>query len=641
MCGICGVYYFRDGDPREPDAAPAMARTLRHRGPDAEGFHAEGRVRLGHRRLRIIDLAHGDQPMANEDGSVRVSFNGEIFNFVELREWLEGRGHRFRTRSDTEVIVHLYEELGEGCVERLRGQFAFAVWDARRERVVLARDRLGIKPLYWGVDRGRCLFASELRGILAALDALPPIDEEALLEYLTYLYVPAPRTILRGVHKLEPGHILILDPDGTTLRRYWDLSFDEDRSAGSVDAVAEEVLDALREAVRIRLVSEVPLGAFLSGGIDSSAVVALMAEVAAEPVRTFSVGFREARFNELPHARDLAEAVGSRHFETVVASRPETVLDRISSVYDEPFADSSSIPTYTVSEITKAHVTVALSGDGGDENFAGYRRYRFDLLENRIRRRIPAPIRRGVVGPLARVYPKADWLPRMFRGRTLLGNLAVDPDRGYFRTQASAPRPQLDAMLQADLRNRLRGHDPFSVLERHFRNAPRDPLSRIQYVDFKTYLPDDILTKVDRASMAHSLEVRVPILDHSFVERVARIPSSLKLRGGEGKYVFKRALRGVVPDGILDREKMGFSVPLAKWMRDELRPAFRECLDDPAMGAFFDVREIEGMWKRHRAKVRDFAIPLYAVLAFHRWHRSFAAPAASSRARPVGAGGGA
>jgi len=627
MCGICGIYAFGSGVLGPGDPLPAMTGALRHRGPDAEGFHAEGRVGLGHRRLKIIDLATGDQPLANEDGSVWVTYNGEIFNFVELRAWLEKRGHRFRTRSDTEVLVHLYEEAGESGVERLRGQFAFAVWDARRERLLLARDRLGIKPLYWTVDAGRLVFASELKGILPALATPPAVDEEALLDYLTYLYVPAPKTIFRGIRKLEPGHTLVVTPEGTRERRYWDLAFPEGGAPGpSEDEVAVEILELLREAVRIRLVSEVPLGAFLSGGIDSSAVVALMAEASAEPIRTFSVGFREARFDELPHARALAERVGARHFETVVDARPDAVLDRIGAVYDEPFADSSAIPTYTVSEITRQHVTVALSGDGGDENFAGYRRYAFDVLENRIRRRIPRPLRRGILGPLARIWPKSDWLPRALRAKTLLGNLAAEADRAYFQTQSAAPRAILDRMLRGDLRAKLRAYDPFAVLERHFAVAPRDPLARIQYVDFKTYLPDDILTKVDRASMAHSLEVRVPILDHLFVEQVARIPSSWKLRGREGKAIFKRALRGTVPDDTLERGKMGFSVPLAGWMRREFHEAFEACLADPSMAEFFDRSALEGMWRRHRAGIRDFATPLYAVLAFWQWHRNFGAP---------------
>lgn len=598
-----------------------MAEAITHRGPDADGFHAEGRIRLGHRRLRIIDLEGGVQPMSNDDASVWLTFNGEIFNFPELREELEARGHRFRTRSDTEVIVRAYEEYGVEMVERLRGQFAFGLYDAKRERLLIARDRLGIKPLYYRIETDRVLFASEIKALLPALESTPPVDPTAVVDYFTYLYVPAPKTIFEGIHKLEPGHVLLITPDGVEDRRYWDLEFSD--GGGDEDALASQVLESLREAVRIRLVSDVPIGAFLSGGIDSSGVAALMSEVSEQQIRTFSIGFRESEYNELPYAREMARRIGSIHEEKVVPAEPARVFDALASMFDEPFADSSAIPTYTVSGITREHVTVALSGDGGDENFAGYRRYYFDALENRIRRAVPAPLRRGVFGAMAAVYPKADWLPQVFRAKTMLGNLAEDGDRGYFRTQAALPRPLLDRMLSADLRRQTAEYDAFGMMERHYANAPDHPLSRIQYVDFKTYLPDDILTKVDRMAMAHSLEVRVPILDHLFVEQVARISPDLKLRGKTGKYLLKKALAPVVPAETLHRQKRGFSVPLARWMSDELGGALETVLGDEGLDQYLDRDAIRGMWDRHRSGVRDFAVPLYCVLAFGAWFRHY------------------
>ena len=626
MCGIRGVYYLgaegRERAAASPDPTPAMAGAIVHRGPDADGFHADGRVRLGHRRLRIIDLEGGIQPMSTEDGRVWITFNGEIFNFQELRSDLEAKGHRFRTKSDTEVILHLWLEHGEACVTRLRGQFAFAIWDASRELMFVARDRLGIKPLYYAVDGERLLFASEAKSILAALDEVPPIDETAVVDYFTYLYVPAPKTIYRGISKLEPGHSMRITPEGHEISRYWDLEFADPGSTDEASA-ARDVLESLREAVRVRLVSDVPLGAFLSGGIDSSAVAALMAEEVRDPIRTFSVGFREAAFDELPYARSMAERIGSRHFEKVVPADPATVFDRIGRFYDEPFADSSAIPTYTVSGITREEVTVALSGDGGDENFAGYRRYRFDRLENQVRRWIPRFVRRTAVAGLARVYPKADWLPQPLRAKTLLGNLAQDPDRGYFLTQSALPRSILDTMLARDLVTRLRDYDPFDTMRPHFERAPSDPLSRIQYVDFKTYLPDDILTKVDRASMAHSLEVRVPILDHRFVERFAALPAHQKVRGGRGKHALREALRARIPASVLDGTKRGFDTPLKSWMRGPLRGAVAEAIEALPRD-WFHKPALTRVLAEHEAGKRDHGRLLWSLLVLEHWRRRHA-----------------
>ena len=599
-------------------------RCLRHRGPDESGQWRDHHCALGHARLSIIDLTAGRQPMANEDGTVRISYNGEVYNYRELMAELKAKGHRFSTRSDTETIVHAWEQWGPACVERLRGMFAFAIWDGPQRRLFLARDRLGIKPLYYYASGGRLVFGSEIKACLADPGVPRRIDSQALYDYLCYLYVPAPKTMFAGIRKLPAGHTLDYHEGRVEIKRYWDLTFSGE-PVGDESAVCEVLLDKLREAVEIRLMSEVPLGAFLSGGIDSSAVVWTMSKLLDRPVTTNSIGFSDQAFNELPHADALAERLGTDHHRYVVTPRAAEVVETLATHYDEPFADSSAVPTYYVSQMARQNVTVALSGDGGDENFAGYRRYLFDRAEAKVRRFLPGMIRRGVFGPLGRIWPKADWLPRPLRFKSTFGNLATDEAHGHFRTVCFLDRHEAFSAMAGDMQRAVGDYDPVSVLEEHFRRVADcpDPVSRCQYVDMKTYLVDDILTKVDRASMAVSLEVRVPLLDHEFMQYAATLPSGLKLRGGVGKYIFKQALRGPLGPEIVDRTKMGFSIPLADWFRKDLKRFTEErlLLPDARIAEWLDRDMMHRVWNEHQGGRRNWQELIWAALMLELWAR--------------------
>ena len=626
MCGICGIFAAGPGGSVDRAVVERMTAAIAHRGPDDDGFHVAGPIGLGHRRLSIIGVKTGHQPIFTEDRRLAIVFNGEIYNYQPLRKELESLGHRFRTESDTQVILLAYREWGADSVRRLRGMFAYAIWDEAARALFLARDRLGIKPLYYAWDGRTLRFGSEIKAILQDASFRPTFDPLALDEYLTYLYVPAPRSIYREVRKLRPGHSLAVTARGLEEREYWDLAI-RPRSARSEEEVVEGLRAALEDAVGSHLMSEVPLGAFLSGGIDSSAVVGTMARLTDRPVQTASIGFREDDYDELPVARRVAAAFGADAYERVVEAHAADILEKLAWHYDEPFADSSMVPTYYVSQVARERVIVCLSGDGGDENFAGYRRMRFDYLENRIRSRIPRWVRRGVLAPVAAAYPKADRLPQVFRGKTLLTNLTLTPERAYHNTMRWFTPAMKARLYRPSLRAAVGDHDAFQVQEEFFRRSEGwHPLSRIQYVDFKTYLPDDILAKVDRASMAHSLEVRVPLLDHQFVEHVAGIPADLKLRNGSGKYIFKRALQGLVPDEVLTRRKMGFSVPLDLWFRGELRAPFEERVLAP--GSFteslFEPGAVRSLWDEHQKGIRDRSYPLWALLTLEHWGRRFA-----------------
>ena len=625
MCGITGIFYPRASDTVEVNQLHRMTSVLVHRGPDEGDVYSEGPIGLGHRRLSIIDLTGGKQPIFNEDRTMAIVFNGELYNFQRLRETLLQRGHRFITKSDTEVILHAYEEYGSQCVQHLRGMFAFAVWDGVKKQLFLARDRVGIKPLYYYWNGQKFLFGSEIKALLQDPTVQRNIDPYALDEYLTYLYIPAPRTIFQQIYKLRPGHTLTVSECGLKEEEYWDLTFQPESDQPEHD-VAEGVLEKLRESVSVHLMSEVPLGAFLSGGIDSSAVVAIMAGLLDQPVNTASIGFREAEFDESPYARAVAQQFQANAYEKTVEADAAKILETLAWHFDEPFADSSMVPTYYVSQVARERVTVCLSGDGGDENFAGYRRYRFDVFENAVRKVLPQSLRGPLFGALGCLYPKADWLPRIFRGKTLLTNLSLAPERAYFQTM-SWFTPAMKRLLYRDsLRTALSGYDSFTVMQQYFdRTQGWDPLSRIQYVDIKTYLVDDILTKVDRASMAHSLEVRVPLLDHEFMEYVARIPAGYKLHAGEGKYIFKKALAELLPKEVMARTKMGFSIPLATWFRGPLRKSFDERIF--TKGAFienlFDVAPIRQWWEQHQRGTRNYAPELWALLVLEYWGRRF------------------
>ncbi len=623
MCGIAGIFNFRAEEPVSSRVLKAMTDTLVHRGPDDEGFHLGDGVGLGHRRLSIIDLEGGHQPLANEDNTVWIVFNGEIYNFLELHDELVKKGHTFKTRSDTEVIVHLYEEQGERCFERLRGMFAIAIWDARERKLLLARDRVGKKPLYYYGSAAGVVFGSEIKAVLQNPAVPREIDPEALSDYFSFLYVPAPKSIFKNIRKVLPGHYVVVSERGISESKYWDLSFAE--TAELAEPVwCERILEALEEAVKLRLISDVPLGAFLSGGVDSSSVVAMMHRILDGPVITSSIGFDEKDYDELPYARIVASHFGTDHHEHMVRPDALTVVEKLAWHYDEPFGDSSAVPTYYVSKVAREHVTVALSGDGGDENFAGYRRYYFDRRENWVRGLLPAAVRRPVFGSLARLYPKADWAPRVFRGKATFENLARSPIEGYFRS-ISAFRSELkQRLLHGDLRRALNGYDSLHVLRQHYDNAgTADPLSRIQYVDIKSYLTDDILQKVDRASMAHSLEVRAPLLDHKVMELAASMPSSMKLRGTNGKYIFKRALEKVLPATVLKRRKMGFGVPLAEWFRKDLKEFAHSVIFACNAPISLDEATVKLVWAEHQSGLRNRSTELWALLMLRLWEREF------------------
>jgi asparagine synthase (glutamine-hydrolysing) len=640
MCGICGIYYT-DGQRVDPDVLKKMTDTLIHRGPDDEGYYVNspmndygpkwffsaghGAVGLGHRRLSIIDLSSGQQPMSSADGKLWIVFNGEIYNYPALKKQLTEKGHCFRTNSDTEVIIYAYREWGEDCVNHLRGMFAFAIWNRQKEELFLARDRLGIKPLYYYWDGRQIIFGSEIKAILAHPGIDRQIEPTAVADYFALMYVPAPKSIFKNISKLPAGYTLVLKPESQPIiKQYWDLQFAPDTSI-TEEQWCERIIDKLRESIDIRTLSEVPLGAFLSGGIDSSAVVALLSGLSNDPVKTSSIGFSNDQFNELPYAHEIVDRYATDHHEMIVEADAVAILDELTWFYDEPFGDSSAIPTYYVSKITRENVTVALSGDGGDENFAGYRRYYFDQLENRLRGVFPDVIRQTLIAGLANVYPKADWLPQMFRAKTLLSNLAMSPMQGYYNSMSWFGRDKMK-LFSPEFRQQLQDYDPGQLFEKHGQNAGgNDPLSRIQYVDVKTYLVDDILTKVDRASMANSLEVRVPLLDHEFMELIATMPSGLKLKGRDGKHILKQALRPFVNASILDRSKRGFSIPLKDWLRKELKPVFEDSVlsGNSIVMDYLDHQYVNTLWKEHQSGMRDYAFELWAVLFFAKWSKKF------------------
>ncbi len=621
MCGIAGIVDLRGKREIGQSLLRRMTDALTHRGPDESGLHLEPGVGFGHRRLSIIDLASGQQPMATEDERCWLTYNGEIYNFLELRAELERAGYTFRTRSDTEVLLRGWQHWGEDCVKHFRGMFAFAIWDAARATLFLARDRLGVKPLFYAVlDDGRVLFASELKSIMLCPEVPRAIDPLAVEEYFAYGYIPEPRTIYRAVAKLPPGHVLSLrhGDTGCVSREYWDVPFNCNHAITEADACAE-LIERTRTAVDIRLVAEVPLGAFLSGGVDSSAVVALMAGLQNEPVNTCSIAFDVPGFDESQYAADIAQRFGTRHHVRKLSPNDFTLVDKLMDLYDEPYADSSALPTYRVCELARERVTVALSGDGGDENYAGYRRHRLHMAEEAIRARVPLAVRQALFGPLGSLYPKADWAPRMFRAKTTFQSLARDSVGAYFHTISLFSDDARSRLFSPAFKRELQGYSADAVLRRHAARAPTDhPLSLIQYLDMKTYLVGDILTKVDRASMAHALEVRVPLLDHRLVEWISSLPPELKLHQGEGKYIFKRALEPYLPADILYRPKMGFAVPLAQWFRGPLRERIEQAVLGPRLRdiGYFDARYLGELVTAHVSGRRDYSAPLWTLLMF-------------------------
>jgi asparagine synthase (glutamine-hydrolysing) len=624
MCGICGVVDFGRGDAATASTLATMNHTLRHRGPDEDGTCRTEHAVLAMHRLRIIDLAGGRQPLANEGETVWVVYNGEIYNFRELRADLERRGHAFRTRSDTEVIVHAYEEFGEGCLDRLRGMFAFAVWDSRSQRLFLARDRLGIKPLHYWASGDRIAFASEIKALLHVPDVSPCLEERALDLYLTYGYIPSPYTIFRTIHKLPPAHYLIAERGRVTVRCYWDFT-PADASTKSVREYREELRERLQESVRAHLVSDVPLGAFLSGGLDSSTVVALMSKALSGPVKTFSIGFREGAFNELPYARAVAERYGTDHHTLIVEPRAVERLPELLTHFDEPFGDQSAIPTYLVSEFARRQVTVVLTGDGGDEIFGGYewqRRYlmtrRLHLLPLSIRRRLPS-----LASALGAPMPQR---AKQEKVRNFLLDAASPAEDGYLRRLTLFDASARASLYSPDLRSHLDGWDSQAALRHWVQRLPTtDFRNRMVYADTHFYCPEDCLTKVDRMTMAWSLEARVPLLDHTLVEFMASVPPDLKLRGLTSKYLLRQVVRDLLPAPLLAKRKQGFSIPLGGWLRGPLRGTLCDTLlGDRARGrGWLRPDMIARMINQHTTGERDHAHRLWALLALELWAQEY------------------
>lgn len=621
MCGITGIFDTTDSREISRDLLHRMNETQFHRGPDEGGLHLEPGVGLGHRRLSIIDLSTGQQPLFNEDHSVVVVFNGEIYNFQELVPELQALGHVFRTHSDTEVIVHAWEAWGEKCVDRFRGMFAFALWDRNRQTFFLVRDRFGVKPLYYAwLEDGTLIFGSELKSLMQHPGLPREMDPFAVEEYFAYGYVPEPRTIFKRVHKLPPGFTLTQKRgDARAMpRQYWDMPFTP-VAVASQEAAEEELVDRLKESIRLRMIADVPLGAFLSGGVDSSAVVAMMATQTREPVNTCSIAFTDPSYNEAEFAKLVADRYKTRHFVETVESDDFSLVNTLANVYDEPYADSSALPTYRVCELARKHVKVALSGDGGDEHFAGYRRYRWFRYEERMRAVLPYALRKPVFGLMGRVYPKADWAPKVFRAKTTFEALARDTVAGYFHGVSLLSDAQRMALFSDSFKRELQGYQAVEVLRRHAAVAPTDdPLSLVQYLDMKTYLVGDILTKVDRASMAHALEVREPLLDHDLMGWVSGLPVDMKLRGTEGKFLFKKAMEPYLPHDVLYRKKMGFAVPLAAWFRGPLAQTIRDAVmgERLASTGMFNISYLRELVEQHQSGRRDNSTALWTLMMF-------------------------
>jgi len=621
MCGITGIFDTRGASEISRDLLHTMNETQFHRGPDEGGLHLEPGVGLGHRRLSIIDLSSGQQPLFNEDGSVVVVFNGEIYNFQQLVPELEALGHVFRTHSDTEVIVHAWEAWGEACVARFRGMFAFVLWDRKQQTLFVVRDRFGVKPLYYAfLDSGEFLFGSELKSLMAHPGLARDIDPLAVEEYFAYGYVPEPRTIFKRVCKLSPGFTMTLKRGEARAlpKQYWDMPFTPVAVKDEASAM-DELVERMQESIRLRMIADVPLGAFLSGGVDSSAVVAMMATQSATPVNTCSIGFDDPAFNEIEFAQQVADRYHTTHHVETVAADDFGLVDKLANVYDEPYADSSALPTYRVCELARKHVKVALSGDGGDEHFAGYRRYRWFRYEERMRAVMPLTLRRPLFGTLGKLYPKADWAPKVFRAKTTFEALARDTVEGYFHGVSLLSDAQRKQLFSPAFKRELQGYEAVEVLRRHAAVSPTDdPLSLVQYLDMKTYLVGDILTKVDRASMAHALEVREPLLDHELMGWVSGLPTDLKLRGTEGKYLLKKSMEPYLPHDVLYRKKMGFSVPLAAWFRGPLAKTIRSVVlgERLASTGLFNQDFLREVVEAHQSGRRDYSVILWTVLMF-------------------------
>jgi len=623
MCGIAGfISKAADRADERLSRLDAMCRTITHRGPDEQGMAIEGRAALGMRRLSIIDLATGQQPIYNTDRTKLIVFNGEIYNYRELKLDLESRGYKFRTNSDTETIIHAFDAFGPDCVKRLRGMFAFAIWDEREQALFIARDRVGKKPLFYAVTAaGEFIFGSEIKVLLEHGGVSADIDHGALDAYLTFGYVPEELCIFKNVKKLEPGEFLVFKNGETRTERYWNFDFSADPLIESEDDIAADLLSRLRDAVGTRLISEVPLGAFLSGGVDSSAVVGLMSQILDQPVKTFSIGFNEDSFDELKYARLASRAFKTEHHEFVLTPDFVDVVDDMIWHFDEPFADPSSLPTFMLSKLAREHVTVVLSGDGGDELFAGYTRYVTDTGRSGLER-LPAAIRQNLLRPLSSA------LPHGARGKNYLFNISLGAAGRYIDSISHFNGPRRRKLYSDEIRTKMngsldRGEKLFHEIARQANS--NDRIENLLYLDSKTYLPGDILTKVDRMTMASSLEARSPLLDHELIDYVTRIPSGLKLKGSETKYIFKKAVEGIVPREILYREKQGFGVPIGEWINLQLNERISGDLADRRTleRGYFDSKYLSLLLDEHRRKRRDHSYALWTLWMLELWHRKY------------------
>lgn len=604
-----------------------MNESQHHRGPDEGGLHVDSCIGLGHRRLSVIDLSTGQQPLFNEDRSVVVVLNGEIYNYRQLIPELQALGHQFSTKSDTEVVVHAWESWGEKCVERFRGMFAFALWDSSKQTLFLARDRMGVKPLFYSyLPDGTFIFGSELKALMAHEGLMREIDPCAVEEYFALGYIAEPRTIFIGTKKLPPASTLTLvrGKGQVEPKPFWDVRFSLDNPISEADAEAE-LLERIDESVRLRMVSEVPIGAFLSGGVDSSTIVAMMAGAHTEKINTCSIAFSDPQYDESDYATAVAKRYATRHFSERVESDDFDLIDTLVNLYDEPYADSSALPTYRLCQLARKHVTVALSGDGADEMMGGYRRYNMHMGEERVRSLLPLAIRRPVFGVLGRLYPKADWAPRVFRAKTTFQGLARESADAYFQSVSLARDDLRLRLFSDDFRSKLGDYNAVEVFRRHAALADTDdPLALVQYLDLKTYLVGDINTKVDRASMAHSLEVREPLMDHTLVEWLATLPSHFKIRNGTGKYLLKKSMEPHLPHDLLYRSKMGFRVPLAAWFRGPLRARVREALLGERMlqTGFFNAECLRMIAEQHEKGRRDYSAVIWELVMFDGFLRS-------------------
>lgn len=624
MCGIAGFTRFNHSNGDETTLIE-MGNSIRHRGPDFQGTYLDEHVGLCHQRLSIIDLsAQGNQPMTSNNERYTIVFNGEIYNFQKLKVEAQQKGYHFKSSTDTEVILAFYEYEGAECVKKFIGMFAIAIWDREKKELFLARDRLGKKPLYYFNDGSDVIFASEIKALLKTDRLSKKIRLDGLYDFFTYQYLPDPKSIFQDIHKLKPGYWIKVSQSGVQQQQYWDLSWNQ-VSEKSEQELSSDLIELLKTCTKDRMVSDVPLGAFLSGGIDSSAVVALMANQADEPVTTCSIGFDSKKFDEVEYAEMVAEQYSTSHHELTVKENIVEHIETISHFFDEPFADPSLVPTYFVSKLARQKVTVAIAGDGGDENFAGYEKYVLDKIENQFRSHIPNLIRTSLLKPLGSFLSKGNHR-LLQKGSTLLNTLGQTPSYGFFLTNAFCNDQLWNRLANDRLKQELDGYHPASVSEYYYHKADTDDhLSKVLYTDIKTFLAGDILTKVDRMSMANSLEVRAPLLDHRVVEFAASIPSQLKLKGKEKKYLLKQSASSILPDTILYRKKMGFSVPLAEWFRGEIKNYADSMIFRKESGIehFFNMRELRNIWNEHQSGVRDYSSILWSFLMFEIWWKKY------------------